>query len=63
MMIPDKRVVWHPRLNDQFVVGGGTQITLFELGHEYPEIRQAASRNELHHMRVRRTTILQRQTN
>lgn len=52
-MIPDKRLVWHPRRYDEFVVGGGTQITLYGLAREYPEIRQLASRNDLHHMRVR----------
>lgn len=51
-MIPDKRLVWHPRRDDEFVVGGGTQITLYSLAREYPEIRQIASRNDLHHMRV-----------
>jgi len=52
-MIPDKRLVWHPRRDDEFVVGGGTQITLYGLGKEFPEIRQLASRNDLHHMRGR----------
>ncbi|KAM6501602.1 hypothetical protein JOM56_001579 [Amanita muscaria] len=50
-MIPDKRVVWHPRRDDLFVVGGGTQITLYELAREYPEIRHVTSRHDLHHMR------------
>jgi hypothetical protein len=51
-MIPDKRLVWHPRRDDEFVVGGGTQITLYGLAKEYPGIRQLASRNDLLHMRV-----------
>ncbi|KAF8624642.1 hypothetical protein AX15_005795 [Amanita polypyramis BW_CC] len=50
-MIPDKRVVWHPRRDDRFVVGGGTQITLYELAKEYPEIRHVTSRHDLLHMR------------
>jgi hypothetical protein len=52
-MIPDKRAVWHPRRDDRFVVGGGTQIALYELAREFPEIRHVTSRHDLHHMRVR----------
>ncbi|KAK2460109.1 hypothetical protein APHAL10511_007875 [Amanita phalloides] len=49
--MPEKRLVWHPRRDDQFVVGGGTQITLYELAGEYPEIRHVTSRHDLYHMR------------
>ncbi|KAF8634265.1 hypothetical protein AX17_004222 [Amanita inopinata Kibby_2008] len=47
----EKRVVWHPRHDDRFVVGGGTQITLYELSREHPEIKHITSRHDLHHMR------------
>ncbi|PFH53658.1 hypothetical protein AMATHDRAFT_137028 [Amanita thiersii Skay4041] len=53
-MHPEKRVVWHPRHDDRFVVGGGTQITLYELtknNEQHPEIRHVSSRHDLHHMR------------
>ncbi|GAW04234.1 WD repeat-containing protein [Lentinula edodes] len=36
----EKRVLWHPRHSNKFVVGGGSQITLYELSDEQPEIRQ-----------------------
>ncbi|KAJ3852157.1 hypothetical protein EV368DRAFT_41612 [Lentinula lateritia] len=47
----EKRVLWHPRHSNKFVVGGGSQITLYELSDEQPEIRQVTSQHELQFMK------------
>ncbi|KAJ3724673.1 hypothetical protein C8R42DRAFT_662481 [Lentinula raphanica] len=47
----DKRVLWHPRHTNKFVVGGGSQITLYELSDEQPEIRHVTSQHDLHYMK------------
>lgn len=49
---PDKRLLWHPRQDNKFLVGGGSQITLYEWAPEFPEIRQVTSRHDLPHMKV-----------
>ncbi|KAG2016457.1 hypothetical protein CC2G_009625 [Coprinopsis cinerea AmutBmut pab1-1] len=51
MVLPDKRVLWHPRHENKFVVGGNSQITLYEWAAEYPEIRHITSQHDLHHLR------------
>ncbi|PPQ65556.1 hypothetical protein CVT24_010819 [Panaeolus cyanescens] len=52
-MIPptEKRLLWHPRRENKFVVGGNTQITLYEWAPEYPEIRHVTSRHDLQFMK------------
>ncbi|KAJ3748918.1 hypothetical protein DFH05DRAFT_1388833 [Lentinula detonsa] len=47
----DKRVLWHPRHSTKFVVGGGSQITLYELSDEQPEIRHVTSQHDLQFMK------------
>ncbi|KAF8971267.1 hypothetical protein BDZ97DRAFT_1901867 [Flammula alnicola] len=51
MVQPDKRLLWHPRHENKFVVGGGSQITLYEWASEYPEIRHVTSQHDLHFMK------------
>ncbi|KAJ4483259.1 hypothetical protein J3R30DRAFT_3284977 [Lentinula aciculospora] len=47
----EKRVLWHPRHTDKFVVGGASQITLYELSDEQPEIRHVTSQHDLQFMK------------
>ncbi|KAF9462363.1 hypothetical protein BDZ94DRAFT_738933 [Collybia nuda] len=51
MVQPEKRLLWHPRQENKFVVGGGSQITLYEWAPDYPEIRQITSQHDLQHMK------------
>ena len=48
----DKRLIWHPRGQNKFIVGGSTQITLYEWISQSSEIRQVASQLELNQMKV-----------
>ena len=52
MVQPDKRLLWHPRHDNKFVVGGGSQITLYEWAEEYPEIRHVTSQQDLQFMKA-----------
>jgi len=52
MVQPDKRLLWHPRQENKFVVGGNSQITLYEWAAEFPEIRHVTSQHDLHFMKV-----------
>jgi hypothetical protein len=52
MVQSEKRLLWHPRRDNKFVVGGGSQITLYEWAPDYPEIRQITSQHDLQHMKV-----------
>jgi len=52
MVQQDKRLLWHPRHDNKFVVGGNSQITLYEWAAEYPEIRHVTSQHDLHFMKV-----------
>ncbi|TFK74207.1 hypothetical protein BDN72DRAFT_813031 [Pluteus cervinus] len=48
---PDKRLLWHPRRDNKFIVGGTSQITLYEWASDYPEIRRITSQHDLHYMK------------
>ncbi|KAF9650593.1 hypothetical protein BDM02DRAFT_1336385 [Thelephora ganbajun] len=47
----DKRLLWHPRGENKFVVGSSSQITLYEWRPEAPEIRHTTSQHDLQHMK------------
>ncbi|TDL25945.1 WD40 repeat-like protein [Rickenella mellea] len=47
----DRRLLWHPRLENRFIVGGGSQITLYEWSHHGRDVRQVTSRSDLQLMR------------
>ncbi|KAF8907863.1 hypothetical protein CPB84DRAFT_1813441 [Gymnopilus junonius] len=51
MVQTDKRLLWHPRYDNRFVVGGNSQITLYEWAAEYPEIRHVTSQHDLQFMK------------
>jgi hypothetical protein len=53
---PEKRLLWHPRQENKFVVGGGSQITLYEWAPDQHEIRHITSQHDLQFMKVRRRT-------
>ena len=52
MIQSDKQLLWHPRQTNKFVVGGNSQITLYEWASEYPEIRHITSQHDLHFMKA-----------
>ena len=54
MVASEKRLVWHPRGQNKFVVGGSSQITLYEWLPDSSEIKQVASQLELNQMKVSR---------
>ncbi|KAF8917059.1 hypothetical protein CPB85DRAFT_1431673 [Mucidula mucida] len=47
----DKRLLWDPRQGNKFIVGGRSQLTLYEWTPEYPEIRHITSKHGLEHMK------------
>ena len=57
MVSSEKRLIWHPRGHNKFIVGGSTQITLYEWIPESSEIKQVASQLELNHMKVRKSSV------
>lgn len=50
---PDKRLLWHPRQDNKFVVGGGSDIALYQWTPDHPEIHHVTSRRDLQFMKVR----------
>jgi hypothetical protein len=48
----EKRLLWHPRHDNKFVVGGGSQITLYEWAPDHPEIRHVTSQHDIQFMKV-----------
>ncbi|KAJ7727968.1 hypothetical protein B0H16DRAFT_1665587 [Mycena metata] len=50
--VPEKRLLWHPRQENKFVVGGGSQITLYEWVPEQQEIRHITSQHDLQFMKT-----------
>ncbi|KAF5346773.1 hypothetical protein D9756_010433 [Leucocoprinus leucothites] len=51
MVLPEKRLLWHPRQENKFLVGGGSQITLYEWASDYPRIRHVTSQQDLQYMK------------
>lgn len=52
MVQTEKRLLWHPRHENKFAVGGGSQITLYEWVPESFEIKQVTSQLDLTLMKV-----------
>ncbi|KAH7928941.1 hypothetical protein BV22DRAFT_1030156 [Leucogyrophana mollusca] len=48
---PEKRLLWHPCRNNKFVVGGGSQMSLYEWVPEHTEIRHVTSQHDLQFMK------------
>jgi hypothetical protein len=48
----EKRLLWHPRKDNKFVVGEHSQIILYEWASEHPEIRHVTSQHDLHSMKA-----------
>ncbi|KXN85842.1 SEH-associated protein 4 [Leucoagaricus sp. SymC.cos] len=51
MVLPEKRLLWHPRQENKFAIGGGSQITLYEWAKEHPRIRHVTSQQDLQYMK------------
>jgi len=51
-MLLEKRLLWHPWHDSKFIVGGGSQIVLYEWATEYPRIRHTTSQQDLYQMKV-----------
>ncbi|THH10667.1 hypothetical protein EW145_g1164 [Phellinidium pouzarii] len=47
----EKKVIWHPRQENKFIVGGGSQMTLFEWELNVPEFRLVTSQADLQLMK------------
>ncbi|KAG2154425.1 uncharacterized protein EDB93DRAFT_1223264 [Suillus bovinus] len=47
----EKRLLWHPRWENKFMVGGGSQMTMYEWAPEDSEIRHVTSQNDLQFMK------------
>lgn len=50
--MPEKRLLWHPRQENKFVVGGGSDITLYEWAPAQSEIKHITSQHGLQFMKV-----------
>lgn len=48
----EKRLLWHPRLDNKFLVGGASQITLYEWAPDSSEIKHVTSKQDLNLMKV-----------
>ena len=57
MMQGDRRLLWHPRLDDKILVGGGSQITLYQWVADTTEIRQVTSKQDLNMMKVPQSPV------
>lgn len=55
----ERRAQWHPRHDNKFIVGGGSQITLYEWAADFAEIRHVTSQHDLQFMRVCAFVFLQ----
>ncbi|KAG7098505.1 hypothetical protein E1B28_000449 [Marasmius oreades] len=49
--VVEKRLAWHPRHLNRFIVAGNSQITLYECAPGQPEIRHITSQNDLNLMK------------
>lgn len=58
----DKRLLWHPRQENKFVVGGGSDITLYEWAPDDPGIRHITSQHDLQFMKVRNSKTIEQNT-
>ncbi|KAG2365391.1 hypothetical protein BDR07DRAFT_1398968 [Suillus spraguei] len=47
----EKRLLWHPRWENKFMVGGGSQMTMYEWAPDESEIRHVTSQNDLQFMK------------
>lgn len=48
----EKHLLWHPRRQHKFVVGGGSQISMYEWAADRSEIRHLSSQSDLSFMKV-----------
>lgn len=48
----EKHLLWHPRRQHKFVVGGGSQMSMYEWAADRSEIRHLSSQSDLSFMKV-----------
>jgi len=48
----EKQLIWHPRQENKFIVGGGSQIALYEWAPDVPEFRLLTSQSDLLNMKT-----------
>ena len=53
----EKRLLWHPRNKNRFIVGGGTQITLFGWEPRTKDIQKIAAQSDLQLMKVSKANV------
>ena len=52
MALQDKRIVWSPLRRHKFLVGGGSQLTLYDWSPDDSSVRHVASQQDLQLMKV-----------
>ena len=57
MVQTERRLSWHPRLDNRFLVGGGGQLSLYEWCSDPSEIKPVTSKHDLQMMKVRAIVI------
>ncbi|KAL1741594.1 hypothetical protein HDZ31DRAFT_84718 [Schizophyllum fasciatum] len=47
----DRRLLWHPRQSNTFILGSGSYITLYEWDNTFPQIRHVTTQPDLQYMK------------
>lgn len=48
----EKKLLWHPRQEDKFIVGGGSQLSLYEWAPGSSVIKLVTTQADLQYMKV-----------
>jgi len=62
MLLPEKKIQWHPTLPNRFVVGGGSsigQIKVYDYDGKTEKITEVTTVGDLAHMRVHISPFLE----
>ena len=54
----DRRLLWHPRQSNTFILGSGSYITLYEWNNNFPQIKHVTTQPDLQYMKVRRAPLV-----
>ena len=52
MVQGDRQLLWHPRLDYKFLVGGGSQVTAYELLPDSNQSKYVASKHDIAPLKV-----------
>uniref|UniRef100_D8PQ50 MIOS-like alpha-solenoid domain-containing protein n=1 Tax=Schizophyllum commune (strain H4-8 / FGSC 9210) TaxID=578458 RepID=D8PQ50_SCHCM len=47
----DRRLLWHPRQSNTFILGSGSYITLYEWNNSFPQIKHVTTQPDLQYMK------------